>query len=102
MLAAEDGSIADGLLLLSYPLHPPDKPEQLRTTHFKDLKTTSLFVHGTEDPFGSVKEMRVALGLMGGSNELVSVDNAGHDLDHGRFDVRGRIVGRFLNFVDGQ
>src|SRR5436190_16911795 len=34
MLAAERPGIADGLLLLSYPLHPPDKPQQLRTAHF--------------------------------------------------------------------
>ena len=35
MVAAEDSGVADGLLLLSYPLHPPGKPAQLRTEHFR-------------------------------------------------------------------
>ncbi len=54
MLAvAEDGAVADALLLLSYPLHVPDKPAQLRTVHFPELRTPSLFVSGTKDPFGT-------------------------------------------------
>src|SRR5271169_5504212 len=42
MLAAEDPAIAHGLLLLSYPLHPPGKPQQLRTAHFPKLQTPAL------------------------------------------------------------
>ena len=37
MLASEEPELADGLLLLSYPLHPPRKPNQLRTGHFPKL-----------------------------------------------------------------
>jgi len=58
ILAASDPGVADALLLLSYPLHPPRKPEELRTAHFPDLRTPSLFVHGARDPFGSVEKMR--------------------------------------------
>jgi hypothetical protein len=47
MLAAEDGAIADALLLLSYPLHPPEK---LRTEHFGRLHTPTLFVQGAKRP----------------------------------------------------
>src|SRR5580692_6879483 len=45
MLAAEDATVADALVLFSYPLHVPDKPEQLRTEHFPRLRTPALFVH---------------------------------------------------------
>ncbi len=52
MLAAEAPGIADRLLLLSYPLHPPGKPQQLRTAHFPKLQTPAFFIHGSKDPFG--------------------------------------------------
>src|SRR6185437_14735556 len=61
MVAAEDHRLADGLLLLSYPLHPPGNPARLRVEHFPALKTAALFVHGTRDPFGSVDEMKAAI-----------------------------------------
>jgi predicted alpha/beta-hydrolase family hydrolase len=80
MLSADQPDVAAGLLLLSYPLHPPRKPEQLRTAHFPQLTTPALFVHGTRDPFGSVDEMREALALAPGRHELVVVEGAGHDL----------------------
>src|ERR1043166_7161806 len=64
MLCAEQNGLVDGLLLLSYPLHPPGKPEQPRTKHLPDLKTPTLFVHGTHDPFGSIEEIELALKLI--------------------------------------
>ena len=51
MLCAEQPDVVAGLLLLSYPLHPPRKPEQQRTQHLPDLHTPTLFVSGTRDPF---------------------------------------------------
>jgi predicted alpha/beta-hydrolase family hydrolase len=80
MLAAEEPDLAAGLLLLSYPLHPPKRPADLRTAHFARLSTPALFVHGTRDPFGSVEEMRAALELIEGPHELVAIEGAGHDL----------------------
>jgi len=80
MLAAEEPDLAAGLLLLSYPLHPPKRPADLRTAHFAQLSTPALFVHGTRDPFGSVEEMRAALELIAGPHELVAIEGAGHDL----------------------
>ena len=88
MLAAESSDICDALLLLSYPLHPPDKPAQLRTAHFGQLSTPALFVHGTKDPFGTLDELREALRLITPSTELAIVEKAGHDLQRGRFDYR--------------
>src|ERR1019366_3548371 len=51
MIATERPGLADGLLLLSYPLHPPKKPDQPRTAFFPEWRTPALFVHGTRDPF---------------------------------------------------
>jgi hypothetical protein len=72
--------IAAALLLLSYPLHPPRKPEQLRTQHFFTLRTPALFVQGTRDPFGSLAEMEQALKLIPGKTQLLPIEGAGHDL----------------------
>ncbi len=80
MLAARDPSIADGLLLLSYPLHPPKRRDQPRTTHFPGLRTPALFVHGTRDGFGSVEEMTTALKLISVPTELSPIAGAGHSL----------------------
>jgi uncharacterized protein len=74
--------LVSGLLLLSYPLHPPRKPEQFRTQHLHTLRTPSLFVHGTRDPFGSVEEMAKALQLIPAKTELMKVEGAGHDLGY--------------------
>jgi predicted alpha/beta-hydrolase family hydrolase len=80
MLAAEQPGAADGLLLLSYPLHPPKKPEQMRTAYFPDLRTPALFVHGTADPFGSPEELREAIALIPARTDLLPVEGAAHDL----------------------
>ena len=71
---------AAGLLLLSYPLHPPRKPEQLRTQHFFNLRTPTMFVHGTSDPFGSIAEIERVLKLIPAKTRLLTVEAAGHDL----------------------
>ena len=80
MLCAGEPDLVTGLLLLSYPLHPPRKPEQLRTQHLPNLRTPSVFVHGTRDPFGSVEEMERALQLIPARKDLLKVEGAGHDL----------------------
>ncbi|MGA3042933.1 MAG: alpha/beta fold hydrolase [Bryobacteraceae bacterium] len=80
MLAAEQPDLATGLLLLSYPLHPPRRPADLRTAHFPKLTTPALFIHGARDPFGSIEEMRAALTLIAGTHELLAIEGAGHDL----------------------
>jgi uncharacterized protein len=80
ILCAEEPDLAAGLLLLSYPLHPPRKPEQQRTQHLPDLRTLTLFVHGTRDPFGSIKELEKAMKMIPAKTKLVAVEGAGHDL----------------------
>ncbi len=78
MLAAEDSSIAGALLLLSYPLHPPGKTQQLRTEHFSKLTIPVMFVHGTRDAFGSIDELRSALQLIPARADLMIAQGAPH------------------------
>ncbi len=80
MLCADQPGLVDGLLLLSYPLHPPRKPTQLRTQHLPKLQTPALLIHGTRDPFGSIEEMEAAIKLIPSKVELLPVDGSGHDL----------------------
>jgi hypothetical protein len=92
MLAAENPELVDGLLLLSYPLHPPKKPEQLRTAHFPKLETPVLFFHGSRDPFGSIEELRKAIALIPAETRLIVVEGAGHDLGRDHAAVASRVA----------
>ena len=80
MLCVEEPKLVAGLLLLSYPLHPPRKPEQQRTQHLPDLRTPTLFVQGTRDPFGTIEELQRALKMIPARTKLLTVEGAGHDL----------------------
>jgi predicted alpha/beta-hydrolase family hydrolase len=88
MLAADTPGIVEALLLFSYPLHPPGKPERLRTEHLPRLRLPCVFVQGSADPFGSLAEMRDAIALIPATTELIPVVGAGHDLKRGKFDLQ--------------
>jgi len=101
MLASEEENLADGLLILSYPLHPPGKPARLRTSHLPKVQVPALFVQGSKDPFGSPSEIQSALKLIPAQTSLLLVEGAGHDLSFGRkalaarLDIPKRIVDAF-------
>jgi len=80
MLCAEEPDLVQGLLLTSYPLHPPGRPEQLRVEHLPKLHTPTLFVHGTRDPFGAIAEIEAAMKLIPAKTAMLPVEDAGHDL----------------------
>lgn len=80
MLAAEERDLVSALLLLSYPLHPPRRPEQLRTAHFPGLFTPAMFVHGSRDPFASAEEINSAVALIPAPHQLLEIEGAGHEL----------------------
>jgi len=80
MLCAEEPDLVSALLLLSYPLHPPRRPEQQRTQHLPDLRTPTLFVHGTLDPFGTIAEVERAIKMIPAKTKLLPIEGAGHDL----------------------
>jgi predicted alpha/beta-hydrolase family hydrolase len=65
MVVAE-GTKAAGLVLLSYPLHPPGKPDRLRTEHLPALRVPCLFVSGEKDPFGTPPELEAATATIPG------------------------------------
>jgi uncharacterized protein len=84
ILASQHPGLVDGLLLLSYPLHPPGKPDRLRTEHFAELHSPMLFVQGTRDPFGSIEELEQARQLIPAATKLIALEGAGHDLKKGK------------------
>jgi predicted alpha/beta-hydrolase family hydrolase len=86
MLAAEEPGVAEALLLLSYPLHPPQNPEQLRTEHFPQLRVRPVFIHGTADAFGTIEKLERAVSLIPAPARILAINGAGHDLRRGRFD----------------
>jgi uncharacterized protein len=97
MLVAGDPGLVSGLLLLSYPLHPPGKEAQVRTAHFPKLQIPVLFVSGTKDPFGSQEELREAIKLIPAKTRLVPIEGAGHGLlqRSNREVLPGKIVEEF-------
>jgi predicted alpha/beta-hydrolase family hydrolase len=77
-MAVADGLPAAGLVLLSYPLHPPGKPANLRTEHFPQLRVPCLFVSGEKDPFGHPDEFDDAVASIPGPVTQVWLPG-GHD-----------------------
>ncbi|MGA8531093.1 MAG: alpha/beta family hydrolase [Acidobacteriaceae bacterium] len=90
------------MLLLSYPLHPPRRPDQLRTQHLPRLQAPAFFVHGARDGFGSLDEMKRALALIPARTQLLPVEGAGHELlnPRNRESLLSLIVRTFLAFIE--
>lgn len=84
-----------GVVCVSYPLHPPKKPDKLRTGHFPRLHTPMLFVSGTKDEFGSPQELQSAFELLPSAPSVVWMDGARHDLKGRDSDV-ARAIGEWL------
>jgi predicted alpha/beta-hydrolase family hydrolase len=105
IFCSEQAAAEPGLLLMSYPLHPPRKPEQLRTQHFFTLRTPALFVHGTGDPFGTIGEINQALKLIPAKTKLLTVEGAGHDLGFKgksrKQELPEAVLTEFKNFFSG-
>ena len=103
MLCAEE-KVADGLLLLSYPLHAPSRPEQPRIQHLPQIKVPVMFVHGTRDPFGAMDEMERAKKLIPAKALLFPVEGAGHDLGFKgkskREDLPAAVLATFQRFFE--
>jgi len=101
-LAAAQPGLVGALLLLSYPLHPPEKPDQMRTAHFPGLRTPSLFVSGVRDAFATREEMEAALKLIPARTALISVAGAGHELatKKNRDEVVRLVMEAFRSFVE--
>jgi predicted alpha/beta-hydrolase family hydrolase len=79
-MAVAEGLPAAALVLVSYPLHPPGKPEQLRTAHFPQLDLPCLFVSGDRDAFGTPDELTTATKAIPGPVTHVWIEGGRHDL----------------------
>jgi len=79
-MAVAEGLPALGLALVSYPLHPPGKPEKSRTEHLPSIKVPCLFVSGTRDAFGTADELEAATATIPGSVTHVWIDGGDHGL----------------------
>jgi uncharacterized protein len=99
-MAVADGELAvDVLMLFSYPLHPPGKPERARTEHLPRIAVPTVFTHGTSDPFGTIGELRAAAALIGAPTEIVEVAGARHDLGSKSADVAAMAVDAALRLA---
>lgn len=103
MVEAE-GQVADGLLLFSYPLHPPGQPEKLRDAHLAAIRTPTLQINGTEDEFCTRSLMeRVALPA---AWQLHWIEGAGHSYSvkkssgRTRKDAEAEILTAVRSFLD--
>jgi predicted alpha/beta-hydrolase family hydrolase len=79
-IAVADGLPAAGLVLISYPLHPPGRPERLRIEHLPQLHVPCLFISGTRDSFGSPAELEHHTAAIPGPVTHAWIDGKGHDL----------------------
>ncbi len=73
-LAVAEGLEVAALVLVSYPLHPPGRPDRLRTAHFPVLDVPCLFVSGRRDAFASPTELAAATEAIPGAVTLDFVD----------------------------
>lgn len=78
-MAVADGLPAAGLVLISYPLHPPGRPEKLRVEHFGQITVPTLFVSGDKDPFGTPDELAEHVAAIPGPVTTVTLSGA-HDM----------------------
>jgi uncharacterized protein len=98
-MAVADGLAVDALMLFSYPLHPPGKPERARTDHLPQVTVPTVFTHGSADPFGTLDELRAAITLVGAPTEFVEISGARHDLGSKTLDVPGLAVDAALRLL---
>lgn len=80
-MAVAEGLEAAGLVLVSYPLHPPGKPDRLRTAHLPEVTVPCLFISGTRDTFATPQELVAATALVNGPVTTRFIDGGRHELD---------------------
>jgi uncharacterized protein len=78
-LAAAAGAGYAGLVLFSYPLHPPGQPErtQARIAHWPKIECPVLLLSGESDVFARIELLRTAVPLLAHA-ELVTYKGVGH------------------------
>ncbi len=92
-VAAGTVPAAAGLVLVSYPLHPPGRPDRLRVEHLARVTVPCLFVHGTRDPFGTPEELTAWSATIPGPVTHVWVDGGRHELRGADEEVAAAVAG---------
>lgn len=82
---------AAGLVLISYPLHPPGKPDKLRVEHLARIRVPCLFIHGTRDAFGSPDELQQWTASIPAEVTHVWMQGKGHDLKGCDIDIAAAV-----------
>jgi predicted alpha/beta-hydrolase family hydrolase len=97
LAAAESGTAYAALVIFSYPLHPPGKPEraEARVDHWPRIACPVLLLSGESDPFARIELLRTAVGLLPDAS-LVTYPRLGHTLRPVLEDVLDRVAA-FLN-----
>ena len=94
----QDPLVVAGLVCIGYPLHPPKKPEQLRTAHLPNVTAKTLFISGTKDEFGTPAELQSAWALMAQPPTTHFVENGRHELK-GADEMVATIIAEWLQHV---
>ncbi len=97
-IAIAEGLQVAGLVCIGYPLHPPKKPEQLRTAHLPQVAVPSLFVSGTKDEFATPDELRRELLVIPNAPRIEFIDGGRHEL-RGKDDEVARLVAEWVGGV---
>jgi predicted alpha/beta-hydrolase family hydrolase len=79
-VAVAEGMAARAVVLVSYPLHPPGRPDKLRVDHFPELRVPCLFVSGTRDAFARPDELQAAVSAIPGPVTHVWIEGGDHGL----------------------
>jgi len=77
-VAASQPADIDGLVFLGYPLHPPGRPDKLRSEHLPKIKAPMLFVQGSRDAFGTKQEIEALIKKLKLPAELYSIEGGDH------------------------
>ncbi|MGZ5437063.1 MAG: alpha/beta hydrolase family protein, partial [Pyrinomonadaceae bacterium] len=79
-VAAQNGENIAGLVFLGYPLHPPGRPEKMRSEHLPKIKAPMLFVQGSRDAFGRKEEIAVTIKKLKLPATLYAIEGGDHSL----------------------
>lgn len=77
-VAAANGDHIDGLVFLGYPLHPPGRPDKLRSEHLPKIKAPMLFVQGSRDAFGTKDEISAMIKKLKLTAEMFPIEGGDH------------------------
>jgi len=77
-VAAAQPENIDGLVFLGYPLHPPGRPDKMRSEHLPKIKAPMLFVQGSRDAFGRQEEIQSLIKKLKLLAQLHAIEGGDH------------------------